>query len=72
MPEQTVSHKRHHQSATIGKNHMLLMMLPCLIIAIIVIAGGFIYGWGASQWSIIAMLAVCGVGHLLLMKDHNH
>ena len=34
--------------------------------------GGFIFGWGKSQWSIIAMLAVCGIGHMLMMKGHNH
>ena len=70
MPKEAAHHPPHKGSAH-GKHHML-MMLPCLVIAIVVIAGGFIFGWSASQWSIVAMLAVCGLGHLLMMKGHNH
>lgn len=71
MPKEANQHSQHHHGALNSKHH-LLMMLPCLIIALVVIAGGFIYGWGVNQWSIIAMLAVCGIGHMLMMKGHNH
>ena len=64
--QKCASHSAH------GNNHMLLMMLPCVIIALVVVGYGLINGWGSSQWSVLIMLAVCGFGHLFMMKGHKH
>ncbi len=58
--------------STHNNNHMLLMMLPCAVIALVVVGYGLINGWGSSQWSVLIMLAVCGFGHLFMMKGNKH
>lgn len=50
-------------------NHVLLMILCCLIPVIIVYAGISFLGWSNSLliWSV---LLLCPIVHVFMMKDH--
>ena len=55
----------------IWHNHMLLMLICCLVPLGIIYGGIYFFGWNNSMltWSI---LIICPLAHLFLMKDHMH
>ncbi len=75
MAKETSQNTQHHQGTGHESRHMLMMMLMCLLPIIVILAGKYIFGWNSNQWLILAVLAVCGIGHLLMMKGqggHKH
>ncbi len=54
------------------KHNHYIMILICIIPILILFVGSYVFGWKSNNLLILAFLAACMFGHMLMMKNHNH
>lgn len=48
------------------------MALICIVPVLLIFAGSYILGLKNSSLLFFALMAACIIGHMLMMKNHNH